>query len=563
MPAVKWKNWLLVVFILLSAAFLRLYQLGSADVLNDETLIAFRSVGYIDFFSSPYQTTPWEWSADVPWWAHLSFHDHPPVVFVLQHLLFLFLGPSVFVMRLPLALAGIGSVFLLFLIGKLLFDNKVGLISTGLLAVSSYHVWISRIGLQESMVIFFVLLIIYLFIKSLQSGAHWQWGIAFGLALMTKYTAVAVAPIIFFWLIFFRRDLFKEKKFWLAPLLSLLIFSPVVLYNIKLFQSTGHFDLQFSYLFGQNVEAWRYLPGKIQAGSLFDRLRNLIPSLYDGLLGPMFILFILSILIPIASFWRQFYQKTFDANAAEFQGFCFVLLGFSSFLLELLLIGPSIRFTVMIVPFVVLLVGQLLAKLSKVILISVTSLLLVIELFFTYNVVFAVSPIGNLHQTYSLARNESIAWGYNYLNDYVEKLVEEKQPALSFSTKYPFTERLKQAAIQQDKAENKTSSAILMIYDNRMYETATFWIFHRQLVYGAWPILTAQDYLNQGVEFWRAQGITDFYLFKILDNILLVDPESNASTATDEIISTLSDKKPLDLIKNRNDDPVFEVYHWQ
>lgn len=559
----KRKNWLLVIAILLLASFLRLYQLDRADVLNDEALIAFRSVGYIDFFSSPYQTTPWEWFSVVPWWAHLSFHDHPPIVFLLQHLSFFIFGQSVMALRLPLAVAGIGAVWLLYLIGQQLFNKRTGLIAALLLAVSSYHVWISRIGLQESMVIFFVLLAIYYFIKSLSTGAYWKWGIAFGLAMMTKYTAIALVPIIFFYVLFFRRDLFNKKNFYLTPLISVLIFSPVILYNIKLFQASGHFDLQFSYLFGQQVEAWKYLPGKIQAGSLNDRIKGLLPAVYDGLLAPMFFALILSIISIIYSFSRALAAKTIDSISSLISSYSLILLSLGSFLGLLLLTGPSIRFTTMIVPFVTLLVSSFLARFNRALVIVVMLFFISIELFFTYNVVFATSPFGQLNLTYSLARNESMAWGYNRLNQYVEKIIFNKQPALSFETKYFFLEKIKQQVIKNDEASNKSKVSILMIYDNRMYETATFWIFHRQLVYGAWPILTAEDYLSQGADFWRGQGIKDFYLFKVLDNILLVDPETNISTATDEIIDGLDDKIPTDIIKNRDDRPVFEVYHWQ
>ena len=95
---------MLVGLILLLAAGLRLYQLDRADVITDEALIAFRSLGYVDFFASPDQTTPWEWFSDVPAWARLSFHDHPPLVFLVQHGSFLLFGENELGLRLPFAL---------------------------------------------------------------------------------------------------------------------------------------------------------------------------------------------------------------------------------------------------------------------------------------------------------------------------------------------------------------------------------------------------------------------------------------------------------------------------
>lgn len=78
----KYRKILIIAFILILAVVFRFYGLGDADVITDESLIAFRSIGYIDFFISPYQTTPYEWFSDIPNWAKLSFHDHPPLVFL-------------------------------------------------------------------------------------------------------------------------------------------------------------------------------------------------------------------------------------------------------------------------------------------------------------------------------------------------------------------------------------------------------------------------------------------------------------------------------------------------
>src|SRR3989338_5227713 len=114
MAKLKSRSFLWLLLILVVAGVLRFYQLGLADVITDEVLIAFRSIGYIDFFSSPYQTTPWEWFSDLPWWLKLSFHDHPPLIFLIQHWFFQLLGQNVIVLRLPFALAGIFSVFLFF-----------------------------------------------------------------------------------------------------------------------------------------------------------------------------------------------------------------------------------------------------------------------------------------------------------------------------------------------------------------------------------------------------------------------------------------------------------------
>src|SRR3989344_4932504 len=147
---------LILLGIIFLAGFLRIWRLTQHDVVTDEVFYGYRSIALIDSLNSPFQSTPFEWFEKIPWWA----------AFWIQHAFFAVLGGNLFAMRLPFALAGVGAVLLIYFIARRLFRNEtVALASAGLLAVSNYHVWISRIGLQESLVIFFMLLTIHFFLK--------------------------------------------------------------------------------------------------------------------------------------------------------------------------------------------------------------------------------------------------------------------------------------------------------------------------------------------------------------------------------------------------------------
>lgn len=147
-----------LIAIVLVAFALRMYRLTLADSYTDEAIIAFRSIGLIDYDTSPVQTTPWQWLSQVPWWAHLSLHDHPLGYFVVQHIAYRLFGVGLFAVRFPSVLFGVASVFLLFLIGKKLFGERAGLVAASILAVQSYHLWVSRLGLQDGAVIAIILL---------------------------------------------------------------------------------------------------------------------------------------------------------------------------------------------------------------------------------------------------------------------------------------------------------------------------------------------------------------------------------------------------------------------
>ncbi|MBI2604323.1 MAG: glycosyltransferase family 39 protein, partial [Candidatus Harrisonbacteria bacterium] len=114
---------ILLIIVALGAA-LRLWNLGTAELTFDEGLYAFRSVGYLDYLENPAQPTPIQWFAGkaLPWWTRLSFHDHPPLVFLVQHAATLLLGDTLFAARLPSAFAGIALIILLFFITRRLFN---------------------------------------------------------------------------------------------------------------------------------------------------------------------------------------------------------------------------------------------------------------------------------------------------------------------------------------------------------------------------------------------------------------------------------------------------------
>lgn len=542
---------LILLLILILAGFLRFYGLGKADVITDEALISFRAIGYIDFFVSPYQTTPYEWFSDIPTWAKLSFHDHPPLIFIIQNFFFKLFGQTLFALRIPFALAGLFSVWLLYLIGKKLFSQQVGLLASLFLAVSSYHVWISRIGLQESVVIVLSLLTFYLFLKALDNQQHWRWGLALGLAMLAKYTAGILLPLFLIYLLIYHRSVFKDKRFWLAVILLILVFSPVLIYNLNLYAQRGHFDLQLSYLLGQKVSEWEFLPGKIKAGSLTDKLFNFIPSFYKGLLGPMFIIFTLGFIYAIYYFWKQKNRSVF-----------WLILAIILYSVLFLLIGPAKRFVIMVVPFLVLLIAWFIWQQKKFIKYPLIVLLIGIEIFFTVNTLLVNNSFGQENITYSYVRRDSRSWGYNQLNTYLVQLLNDKRPGVTFTPQYNFLEDIKKAALARAEQQNKSPAEILIVYDANMYDLAMLWIFHRQLIYQAWPIVTADDYLDQEQDFWINQGVKEFYFFKIIDPYILQQPEPDRTQGAEILANQLTNLNP-EIIKRPDGREVFAVYNWQ
>ena len=100
--------------ILLFAFILWIWNIGAADLVSDEALYSFRALGWHDYLATDGQTTPFQWFGQIPWWANLSFHDAPPLVFGVQKIFFVIFGDNPFGARLPFVLAMAATLYFVF-----------------------------------------------------------------------------------------------------------------------------------------------------------------------------------------------------------------------------------------------------------------------------------------------------------------------------------------------------------------------------------------------------------------------------------------------------------------
>ncbi len=490
----------ILIGILLVTAFLRLFGLSRGDTLSDEVLIAFRALGMMDFDEAPTQTTPWEWldpstsSGQVhPWWLKLSFHDQPPLPFVVQNISMQVFGESAFAFRLPSAILGIASVYLLYLIGRKLFSEKAALFAAALYGVTLNSVYIFRSGLQEPYVIFFVLLAIYWFLKSLEEERYLIWtGVAIGLGVLSKYTAFIIVPILLSYLFFYKKDYFLNKRFWIGAGIAVFLFSPVLIYNWELYKTVGHFDFQFSYIFGQHPDAWKVTPGK-EIGTLTDRITNFAPRL----VATNSWLFLLLASAGILSFVFRFLK---DPKIVLRQ-YAFLLVWLIWLLVLIFKIGPSYRFLTLLGPGLALVIGCLLAWCMEKIpvkqfVIAVLVLIFGFEIAYAWNNQIAYYPVGPTPWLASKVRYENYNWGYNELGDWLEKELAGKMPAIVFDLKYEFLTQLRDRVLEEDRQKFLEPYPALIVYYGNFDQAAKLWELDRLHIYHGWPIISAQTYFD-------------------------------------------------------------------
>jgi len=201
------KN-ILLVLILLFSAFFRFWEIGNLPygVANDEAAYIF----------SAYSIS--ETGRDIagkflPLSINVDSSLSPVPVYISIPFIKLF-GVSVVSGRFAFALVGIGVVLLVYLLTQHLFRNRyISLFSAFVLAVSPWHIFISRGVWDGGVALFFYLLGIYIFLRKVDKR-NINWSIpAFLLGFFsyhgTKVFFVLFIPILLF---LYRKELLKRKK---------------------------------------------------------------------------------------------------------------------------------------------------------------------------------------------------------------------------------------------------------------------------------------------------------------------------------------------------------------
>ncbi len=508
----------ILLYVLIVAAILRLWGLSSGDTVSDEVFMAFRGLGMIDFDEAAVQTTPWEWwHADRPWWTNLSMHDHPWGVPLAQNISMRIFGDDNFGMRLPSALLGIGSVYLIYKIGFLLYAQEVGLIAAGILGVTLNGVYISRVGLQESYAIFAILLGILYFLKSLRDPKYLLWvGVIIGIGGEFKYNVLILAPMFIFYMILFRRDYLKSRYFWQGIAAAVLFFSPTLIYNFKLYQAVGHFDFQFSHIFGQRPDAWQVAPGK-EIGTIAERVGNFLPRLITSNSW----LFLAVFFSSLSAFLIWLVRR--PVEMLEKNKFLLVAAAFMTLLI--LLIGPSYRFLAMLAPFLALpsavflwwLYGKYGYRKPKF-LIPLAAGFIIFEIFYSVNNQILDYPKGPNPWFSSNVRYENYNWGYNELADYLDREFSGKMPAVTFDVKYGFLEDLRQRALDKGISQGLDLYPALVVYEGNFDGGAKLWVLDKLNVYYAWPVISLRTYLDylrdNGPDYLEKSGFRTVYFIQ-------------------------------------------------
>ncbi|MDO8621157.1 MAG: glycosyltransferase family 39 protein [Candidatus Levybacteria bacterium] len=230
---------IILIGIILLAVFLRFYQLSNVppSVSLDEASIGYNAYSIIN-------TSADEYGAKFPILLR-AYDDWRPALYVYLVIPFVrIIGLSVLAVRLPSVILSILTVISTYFLVKELFKNStikqfsneaIALLTSFLLAISPWHIYISRLGHEVNASLTFVILAILFLLKAISNSQNKFFllisTLFFGLSLYTYQSEKIFVPLILFiFVCIFRKQLLKMKlKVFLSLIFGILLILPIVL----------------------------------------------------------------------------------------------------------------------------------------------------------------------------------------------------------------------------------------------------------------------------------------------------------------------------------------------
>ncbi|MCY8868020.1 glycosyltransferase family 39 protein [Bacillus inaquosorum] len=173
-----------LILILLASAFLNIYNIWKDDTVNPYYTAAVTSMmqSFHNFFYASFDA------------AGFITVDKPPVTYQIQTISALIFGMHGWSVILPQALAGVGSVLLMYLLIKPTFGKTAARIASFVMACTPIAVAVARTNNVDALLVFFLLLATWLLLKAIKKGkliwllaAFFVVGVGFNTKMLQAY----------------------------------------------------------------------------------------------------------------------------------------------------------------------------------------------------------------------------------------------------------------------------------------------------------------------------------------------------------------------------------------
>jgi dolichol-phosphate mannosyltransferase len=205
----------LALGIIAFAVVLRLIYIGAAQLIPDEAYY-------------------WNYARHMD----LSFYDHPPMVAWLIWLGTSIFGDNEFGVRISAFICGLIALGYLYALTRNLYDESTGIRAVLLLTVLPFYFATGALMTADAPLVAAWAATLYYMERALVANRPSSWlgaGIAFGLGILSKYTLglLGLAALVFMILDPLARRWLRHPYPYLSVLLALLLFSPVIIWNIE------------------------------------------------------------------------------------------------------------------------------------------------------------------------------------------------------------------------------------------------------------------------------------------------------------------------------------------
>lgn len=253
-----WKSIILIYAIISVLRFLYVYS-GWTDLDAEETQY-------------------WLWSKHLDF----SYYSKPPLIAYINAFSTSIFGDFPWVIRLnAIILGALVALATYYVVLKIYSSKKLAFyISLCLLILPSYH-YISLFFTTDVLVTLFWLLTCYFFWMSFQTNKLKFWiltGISMGIGIISKYALLFFIPFSFIYTLIKKRKLLLHYGFYVYIIIALIIFSPVIYWNIQ-HKMVGVFHVTTLAGIGNQIIQWENLLSR-QAELLGGQLLLNLPLLF-------------------------------------------------------------------------------------------------------------------------------------------------------------------------------------------------------------------------------------------------------------------------------------------
>ena len=168
------------------------------------------------------------------------FVPHPPLYFIAVGMALKIFGNSLVVERFITVLFGLITVVVVYLLGREVYGEKLGLFASFLYSIHPAAIYFGRMGFANNLVALLNLLALYLLVLYLKNLRLWYVilsGFFVGLAMVTEYSGIFTFAAFVFALL-----LYDRKRLWIImiPLAVFLGYIGSMLFLTNILMQGGH-----------------------------------------------------------------------------------------------------------------------------------------------------------------------------------------------------------------------------------------------------------------------------------------------------------------------------------